>query len=89
MIAMRKSRMASVFNLLIILLQLHLRIEKTVLVNILLIFDLLMIGKFRAGCLMLLFQLSDSLLIFFLRQNLLLIAAFFHLLIIIFVKMLF
>ena len=82
MILILESGMLSVFYRLIISLQLHFRIEKTVLVNVLFVLDLFLAGQLGYRCLMLLLQFRHSLLIVFLGENLFLLAACKHCLVI-------
>ena len=58
--------MLPVFNQLQVLFQLHLCIEKAVLVNVFLILDLMLIRELGNGSLMLLFQFSHALTVLFL-----------------------
>lgn len=67
--------MLPVFNQLQVLFQLHLCIEKAVLVNVFLIFDLMLIRELGSGSLMLLFQFSHALTVLFLGQDFFFFAA--------------
>ena len=67
--------MPSVLHLLEIFLILHLGIEKTVLVNVLLVLDLLTVGKLRQVLLVSFLKLRLPRAVLLLRQNLLFLAA--------------
>ena len=75
---MSECRMLAILCRLKILLQLHLGVEKPVLMNILLVLDLVLILQLGNGILMLLLQLGHSLLVFLLGLSLLLHAAGSH-----------
>ena len=86
MILVSKSSVSSVLDLLEILLQLHLSVKQSVLVNVLLILDFLMIGKLGKNALMLFLQLSYTLTVLFLSLSLLQLAALSYRLIVLFVE---
>ena len=81
--------MSSVFDLLKIFFQIHLRIKQSVFVNVFLVLDFLVIGKLGHNFLMLFFQLFYLFIVFLFCSSFFQIAACFNSLIVILVKMLF
>ena len=86
MVLICKGSMPSVFDFLEILLQLHLSVKQPVLVNILFIFNFLMVCKLRKNTLMLFLQFSYTLTVLLLSLNLLQLAALSNRLIILFIE---